>query len=132
MRKLILIAGFLALTGCAGMQQRQAENTAEFDRTIPVCTGEAQCKVAWAVARNWVIQNCGMKIQNIADGYIETYGSTSTNLACRVMGEPRGPDSWALVMRTTCGNMFGCVPDAWESALRFNSEVGASMGAASP
>ena len=83
---------------------------------------------ALASARNWVITNCGMKIQNIADGYIETYGSTTTALACRVMGEPRGPDAWALVIKTTCGNMFGCVPDAWDAAFQFNQRVAAAIG----
>jgi hypothetical protein len=132
MKRVIAIAAMMLLAGCAAMQERQAANRAEFERTIPVCSGAEQCKVAWAVARNWVIQNCGMKIQNIADGYIETYGSADTRLACRVMGEPRGPDTWALVMRTGCGNPFGCVPDAWDAALRFNNAIGSSLPKPAP
>lgn len=116
------------LTGCASMQAQQMARVDEFQRTIPVCVGEQQCRMAWAYARNWVIQNCGMKIQNITDTYIETFGSHTAALACRVVGEPRGPDSWAIVMNASCGNIFGCVPDAWQSALRFNREVGGAFG----
>lgn len=130
MGKLIVLVLSLGLAGCAGMQEKQSANRALFEETIPVCNGEASCKMGWAVARNWVIQNCGMKIQNITDTYIETYGSNSTALACRVMGEPRGPGSWAMVIRTTCGNIFGCVPDSWESAIRFNREVGLAIAQA--
>jgi hypothetical protein len=127
MRRLILVA-VLGLAGCAGMQQARQAHLAEFERTIPVCEGEKECEIAWAHARNWVIRNCGMKIQNITDTYIETFGSTDTRLACRVLGEPRGPDSWAIVIRTVCGNIFGCVPDAQEAALRFNNEMNMLIG----
>lgn len=130
MRKLFVLGATLALAGCASMQEQQSANRALFEQTIPVCSGEAQCKMGWAMARNWVIQNCGMKIQNITDTYIETYGSSTTALACRVMGEPRGPDTWAMVIRTTCGNIFGCVPDSWDSAIRFNREVGMAIAQA--
>lgn len=129
MRKLVVFGLSIALAGCASVQEQQSANRALFEETIPVCRGEASCKMGWAVARNWVIQNCGMKIQNITDTYIETYGSAgnSTALACRVMGEPRGADSWAMVIKTGCANIFGCVPDAWESAIRFNREVGLAV-----
>lgn len=130
MRKLVVLGLSIALAGCASVQEQQSANRALFEETIPVCRGEASCKMGWAVARNWVIQNCGMKIQNITDTYIETYGSTSTALACRVMGEPRGADSWAMVIRTSCGNLFGCVPNAMESAIRFNREVGLAIAQA--
>lgn len=129
MKKGFLVLALAAgLSGCAAMQEQQAAFNSEFQRTIPVCEGQEQCEMAWAHARNWVIQNCGMKIQNITDTYIETYGSTTTALACRVMGQPQGPGSWAMVITTTCGNMFGCVPDARQSALRFNREVSQALG----
>ncbi len=63
MRRLILVA-VLGLAGCAGMQQARQAHLAEFERTIPVCEGEKECEIAWAHARNWVIRNCGMKIQS--------------------------------------------------------------------
>jgi uncharacterized protein YceK len=130
MRVFALVAVAVALSGCGTMENvraNQAAHMQQFNATIPVCTNDQECKLAWATARNWVITTCGMKIQNISDGYIETYGSSTTALACRVMGEPRPNGAWALVMRTTCGNMFGCSPDAQEAALQFNRHVQAAI-----
>lgn len=127
MKAVIAIALALALSGCGTLQKMEQKRNswqAEINATVPVCTSDEECKTAWATARNWVISNCGMKIQNIADGYIETYGSIDTRLACRVVGEPRGDGAWALMITTSCGNMFGCSPDKWQAAIQFNHAVG--------
>ena len=55
MRKLIALGLALGLAGCAATQEQQSANRALFEETIPVCNGEASCKMGWAVARNWVI-----------------------------------------------------------------------------
>lgn len=61
----------------------------------------------------------------MTDTYIETYNSpeTSTDLACRVTIDPDPHGGYSLSIAVSCGNMFGCVPDAHQTALAFNATV---------
>lgn len=91
----------------------------------PKCADDAACERLWSAARNWVIGNCSMKIQNITDSYIETFNSVggSPGLHCRVVKDPLPEGGYILTITTGCANMFGCVPDAWDAALNFNRAV---------
>jgi hypothetical protein len=136
---LAVVAAAVMLSGCATFNENmanarneQAQVKSRFAATRPACQNEQQCEKMWAAARNWVINNCGMKIQNITDGYIETYGSTGTQLACRVTKDPMANGNWQLTVTTGCNNMFGCIPDAWQAALNFNEVVGAVMFQTAP
>lgn len=116
------------LTGCAVSPEQRAAMEARqqrFEATRPRCSDDAACERAWAAARSWVTQNCGMKIQNITDGFIETYNSIDGNTAlhCRVTKDPEGQTGWVLTVTTGCGNLFGCIPDAWAAAQGFNDYV---------
>ena len=122
------IVAAVLLSGCAGMKQRMAERKREFQQTIPRCSTEKQCSEMWSAAQVWVAKNCRMKIQVATDSIIETYSPTgkhnSTNLAASVTKEPLGDDKYKIVIRTYCKNLFGCVPDSYDSALEFNEYVG--------
>ncbi|WP_301530078.1 hypothetical protein [Klebsiella pneumoniae] len=74
MKKVVIFLATLALAGCVSNSERQKQQ-AEIDRTTPSCSSQKQCDAAWAAARQWVNQNCGMKIQNYSSDYIETYNS---------------------------------------------------------
>ncbi|MHB7197744.1 hypothetical protein ACYCIQ_25435, partial [Klebsiella pneumoniae] len=71
MKKVVIFLATLALAGCVSNSERQKQQ-AEIDRTTPYCSSQKQCDAAWAAARQWVSQNCGMKIQNYSSDYIET------------------------------------------------------------
>ncbi|WP_187417369.1 hypothetical protein [Klebsiella pneumoniae] len=89
MKKVVIFLATLALAGCVSNSERQKQQ-AEIDRTTPYCSSQKQCDAAWAAARQWVNQNCGMKIQNYSSDYIETYNSpaNSAAIACQVTKNP--------------------------------------------
>lgn len=128
MRKAIFtLLSLSLLAGCASMTpQQQAAFQQQMAATQPRCSTQRQCEAAWSAARNWVTSNCGMKIQTMTDSYIETYNSIDTSLACRVTKDPEPSGGYSLSIAVSCGNMFGCVPDAHDAALSFNREVSAT------
>jgi hypothetical protein len=127
---IISLESALLLSGCAAMQQQQAQRMQQFNESIPVCNDEQDCKDKWSTAQIWVSRNCGMKIQIVTDTLIETYNSvgSSTDLAARVVKEPIGAGKYRIVITTGCANIFGCAPDAWAAALNFNRYVGSING----
>ena len=96
-----------------------------FLESRPKCYDPNACERLWAAARNWVISNCGMKIQTITSDYIETFNSVggSTALACRVTKDPLPDNGYVISVTTGCGNVFGCFPDPWQAAENFNYSV---------
>jgi hypothetical protein len=118
----------LALVGGCATPQQRTDQQAEFQRTIPTCKSDRECELKWSAARQWVLQNAGMKIQHITNDFIETYnpvGRNSAALAARVVKEPILEGGYRLVITTWCGNMFGCVPNASDAALQFDRTVNA-------
>ncbi|WP_221176654.1 hypothetical protein, partial [Xanthomonas vasicola] len=64
----------IILTACAAPAVRQAQQK-ELIEGIPVCTNQKQCAAQWAAASNWVVRNCGMKIQTTSESLIQTFNS---------------------------------------------------------
>lgn len=122
---ILILLSIMCFSGCAAMQQRQAEMRQQFSETIPVCIDELDCKEKWSAAQIWVSRNCGMKIQILSDTIIETYNSpqASMNLACSVVKEPSGGGRYKILIRTGCSNIFGCSPDGWDAAINFNKYI---------
>lgn len=112
------------LSGCASNPERQAR-IAHFHATTPVCSGQEQCDAMWEYAQVWVASNGRMKIQTATNVLIETYGSrpNSPDLAIRVLKEPQGNGRYRIVFSGGCNNIFGCVPDAIETGIRFNEYI---------
>jgi len=126
MKKLTTVAAIVvtALAGCATyrpdpMKQAIAQST------IPVCMSERECELKWAAARRWVLNNASFKIKTISNDFIETHGPIggSPLVAVRVNKDPIPTGGYRIVVGVYCDNMFGCAPDAWDSAIRFNNEV---------
>ncbi|TDB57250.1 PDZ domain-containing protein [Photorhabdus khanii] len=112
------------LSGCAPSSER-AKQQDEINKTIPICKSDKQCEAAWSGARQWVNQNCGMKIQTYSNDYIETYNSigSSPKTACQV-NKLLSPDGLiGIQIMISCANMFGCVPDQYESVIKFNKDI---------
>jgi hypothetical protein len=113
------------MSGCISAQRRDYARTV-FEQTIPVCSGDKDCKEKWEAAQVWVAKNCGMKLQIANDTIIETYNSPaySINLAARVVKEPLGGGQYKIEIKTWCSNLFRCEPDALSAAVQFNKYVG--------
>lgn len=133
MKRFVTAFVLIALAGCTSNQQRNSQQE-EINKTIPTCASQKQCDAAWSAARQWVTQNCGMKIQNYSPDFIETYNSlpNSSSTACQVTKnlQPNGLSTINITVR--CANMFGCVPDQYESVLSFNKYVGNYVSKFSP
>ncbi len=116
-----------AIAGCAttSAADRQVAQ-ARLDLTAPICSAPRECEAAWAAARNWVIGHCGMKIQTMTDGFIETYNSTDMSLACRVSRDPRPAGGYLFRVAVSCGNIFGCQTPPMRAAQDFNDSVNAA------
>lgn len=127
--KLSSILVFLVASGCASTPSPQIQaKKAEFERTVPICEGEADCKAKWEAAQLWVVHNAGFKIQTATDVLVETYnpGPSDAKIAARVTKEPLGGGKYKLVVFVWCNNIFGCVPNGWDAAIDFNNKVGAA------
>jgi len=120
------------LGGCAVIESTSHTQTATeyvFQQTVPTCSGAKECEVKWSAARRFVVANSRWKIQTLTSDYLETFNSTNGDpgLAWRVSREPSADgQSYRIVPLAACANMFGCVPDAMQTMIRFNEEVTAS------
>lgn len=129
MKRLLTVFAAVLIAGCAtGSSPQVNAKRQQFEATIPTCSGEADCSAKWDAAQLWVVKNSGYKIQTATNVLIETYGSvgSSTDLAVRVTKEPLGGGAYKFVVYVYCGNIFGCFPDPWDTALAFNREIGAT------
>ncbi|MDE9545381.1 PDZ domain-containing protein [Xenorhabdus bovienii] len=127
MNKLLLpfIISITSISGCVSQGDRIKQQDI-INQTIPTCASEKQCNAGWAAAREWVNQNCGMKIQHYSDSYMETYNTlgNSTNTACQVTKSPHPNGFSSINIRVSCSNFIRCVPDQYESVIEFNKYVG--------
>lgn len=133
MKKLLIIIFGVMLAGCVSKTVRNQQQD-EINRTIPACSSQKQCDAAWSAARQWVTQNCGMKIQNYSNDYMETYNSIgdSTAIACQVTKNPHPNGVNTIDARMSCANMFGCTPDQFQSVIAFNKYINNAIGMVSP
>jgi hypothetical protein len=106
--KKIAVLTALLLSGCAVNQ------VALQPADMPTCAAGKDCELKWAVARRWVLNNSGFKIQSITDDFIETFNSrdyASPRPWVRIVKEPIGEERYRITFEAGCNNMFGCVPE---------------------
>ena len=94
----------------------------------PVCSGAAQCTAEWAEARTFVLQNAGYKIQTYSADFMQTYNpmGESPSLAAQVNMQPLAGGAYKIVASFWCDNLFGCVPNQWDTLDAFNRSVAAA------
>ncbi|MBL5904459.1 PDZ domain-containing protein [Serratia fonticola] len=120
----LIIFSILWLSGCVSKSERSAQQ-AEIEKTIPICQSDKQCEAAWSGARQWINENCGMKIQTYSNDYIETYNSIGSSAAtsCQVNKTLLPNGITAISIKIQCANIIGCVPDQYESVMKFNKDL---------
>ena len=64
-----VIAATLGLAACAVSPEIQARMD-EYNRTIPVCSSDSDCRSKWSVARAWVVENSDFGIRAEGDDRI--------------------------------------------------------------
>ena len=105
MFKILICVTFCAMAGCAS-QQIQPDEMSALHANVPKCTAQRECEAMWAAARNWVTSSCGMKIQTMTDGFIETYGPLDGNAACRVTRDPDPAGGYTFHVAVNYGARF--------------------------
>ena len=123
---LTLWSAVLVLTGC-GMSAESQAKMDEYNRTIPMCQGIADCQAKWTAARNWVMEHASYGIRVNSETRIETYDADSTRAgtAVQVTRESVGNDRYRILVNIDCYATIGC-PPYWETALDFNRTVNAA------
>lgn len=104
----LALVGILA--GCVAVPAPQVsqEIRDKIAANRPHCSEPRECEAMWAAARNWVVSNCGMKIQTMADSFIETFGSDGYGLYCRVWKDPSPGGGYDFHAAFNCAGRMGC------------------------
>lgn len=121
MGKLIVAICMVGLMGGCALTPPSAPVSREtLDRIAanrPHCAESRQCEAMWAAARNWVVSSCGMKIQTISDGFIETYNSDGWGMYCRVWTDPTPDGGYDFHALFKCASLMGaCAQQSWTVA----------------
>ena len=128
--KIFLIAASISLlSGCVYLSPQKAQSyRQQITETTPVCHSQRQCDAAWSSARNWILDHCGMKIQNITNDYIGTYTPEEDYpghfpVGCRVTKDPEPDGSYSLHIRTSLPARGYDEEFLYKKALDFNQTV---------
>ena len=118
------------LSACAITGGPNPAKQAEAQNTIPTCKTDRECELKWAVARKWILENADYKLKTVTSDYLETYSATggSQSISMRLSKEPVASGGYRFVGGAWCDNMFGCVPDAWDTMIKFHKAVNAVTG----
>lgn len=124
MSRAAIITAAIALAGCASAPPVQPV-------PAPTCSAGADCNAKWDAAQLWIAKNAGFKLQTATGVLLQTFGPSSatrdsTSLAVTVMREPDGPGQFRIVARMSCGNPFGCTPEAPAALADFNRKIAAA------
>lgn len=143
--RLIALTLTLALGGCASTIAKwdaeiaaadaaHANALAAFERSIPTCSGDADCTAKWEAAQLFVQKNAGYKLQTVTSVVIETFGpskilqdaSNDHLYAFSVTKEPQGAGSYRIVASVSCQYASTCRASADDLSLAFNRDVSAA------
>ncbi len=108
------------------------EERARMERTaaVPVTRSTPdECDALWGAAVHWVTQQSRWKIQSQSDVMLQTYGlRDTTKVAFRLNRIPTGSGGCRVVLGTSCGNIFGCVPTELSFRVGFVRAFSSSRG----
>ncbi len=126
-RVLAISGAALALAACGVSEEYQAR-LAEFERTIPVCAGEAECAAKWSAAREWVVANADFSLRTDSDTRIDTLNADSTRSGTAVqVDRVESPDGgFRILVDVECFAAYGC-PSELDMRLDFNRTVNAAQ-----
>ena len=123
LKQIALVAlSTLVLSACSISAETQAKMD-EFNRTIPTCSGEADCSSKWNAALNWVEANSDFAVRGPAEDRINaTSNIRSQGGVGVVVTRVASGSGYQLVVDTECFSAYGC-PNIWDLQLDFNRSV---------
>lgn len=130
-RSCTLILAVLTLASCATGGGTALTQSAQYERTIPICVNDADCAKKMAAAKRWVVTNTGYALDVDTDAVIATGGWGRPDItAVRVEKSAIGGGRhWILVelncAAETAGPTFGtnACPPYWDTVIDFNVAV---------
>ena len=115
----------LGLAACAVSPEIQARMD-EYNRTIPVCSSDSDCRSKWSAARAWVVENSDFGIRAEGDDRImATSNIVSTSGLGVVVDRVEVGGGYQILVDLECFSAYGC-PDIWDNMLDFNRRVNAA------
>jgi len=130
-----MVAAICAVvSGCATVDPQVAAQAQQaYAKSIPTCNTAKECEVKWSAARNWVLGNCGFRIEKIESDYIETYksgDSANTDLYCRVTKSAISETGYQIELAAGANNfLMYSGYQITEIKQRFNDSVNAAWHA---
>ena len=133
-KTLTAVAGALLFAGCATSGSGDMSLAQEYERSIPVCVGTADCQAKMATARKWIKSTTDLQITTDTGDVLETAGyGMHTYTALRVELAPIGSDSYWVLVELDCASTSAGValdhrpcPPYWETMVDFNHVVDAT------
>ena len=111
--------------GLCGFPGNPGQND-EYNRTIPVCSSDSDCRSKWSAARAWVVENSDFGIRAEGDDRImATSNIVSTSGLGVVVDRIEVGGGYQILVDLECFSAYGC-PDIWNSMLDFNRRVNAA------
>lgn len=118
----ISLLALVALSGCAA---KENPATVAAANAPLVCEGKTQCELYWQKSQAWVATNSAWKIQTANDTIINTYNPApnAATLGYQLVKTPLGNERYEIIVQTSCGNMFGCIPSAIQQTAALKGYV---------
>lgn len=125
MRMLLLVTLALVAVGCAVSPEIRALMD-EYERTVPVCASELDCRAKWQAARAWAIENSDFPILRESELRIMASSTLSPERGVGVVVTRDGILAGAsLRVEVECFSASEC-PNVWEKQIEFNRTIAAA------
>jgi hypothetical protein len=127
-----LVAGTTAsislLVACSTVPPEELNAARDaYNNSIPICGTAKECEAKWAAARNWMLEQCGLRLQHIEQDYLETYKSgdyANTDLYCRVTKTPISEAEYRIELTAGANNpLMYSAPALLKIQQHFNDRV---------
>ncbi|HFV9303977.1 TPA: hypothetical protein ACIAJC_001628 [Citrobacter freundii] len=111
-----------AIVGCAA---KEDPATVAAANAPLICEGKNQCELYWQKSQAWLATNSAWKIQTANDTIINTYNPApnAATLGYQLVKNPLGNDRYEIIVQTSCGNVFGCIPSAVQQTASLKTYV---------
>ena len=122
------VAAFGLLASACGTPYAAQENYLHVES--PECDTADQCEIMWGAALTWVQQNCGFRIENITDNFIQTHKSgdfSDIKLGYEVTKTPLGQGRYKFAPRFWVNNWMSA-SHAKQQEARFKIDIARAGG----
>lgn len=122
-KTLLVLAACSLLIACAVSPATQAKMD-EYARTIPSCTGTAECQAKWSMAIAWVEANSDFGIRSASDTRIVSTTNVASDSGIGIVVEriPTTNGGFQIKVDMECLSGYGC-PQLWDNMVEFNRTV---------